>query len=367
MNALSLLIGDVDGSLRRGAGVDHARTLSRITDLLVRDAGSLTGDQIALFDVVIQRFATAIETRARVELAERLAPLANGPSGTLRTLAYDEIVVARPVLALSPCLDDQDLMAIAIDRGRDHMLAICERREIAECVSDVLVTRGDGVVRHAIVGNSGAHFSASAAATLIEICRSDHALGDLLGSRSDLPPANQRQLIEIAKDAARQRLGAVLPSGSGGEIDRAVERGASAVAAAFRGPHSANAPVSSLLAGGEPGESELEALADEGRRDATIDALADLTGLSFRSIDDIFTTQDNDLLIVIGKARGWRWRTIRSLLRLRNPEMKERHHFRRAEETFESLSSDTARRVLHFLRIRDQAGMSGGRPAQVLR
>lgn len=108
-------------------------------------------------------------------------------------------MVARPVLSRSPRLDDQTLMAIALEQGRDHMLAICERPILSPCVTDVLLAEGDGVVRHAVVGNPGARFSPVGTATLIHHARRDQALGELLGERMDLSPFEARQLMEIAR------------------------------------------------------------------------------------------------------------------------------------------------------------------------
>ncbi len=75
-------------------------------------------------------------------------------------------------------------------------------------------------------------------------------------------------------------------------------------------------------------EAELARFAGEGRVEATITGLSSLTGS---------------------------WRTVRTLLRLRDPSLTERHHFRRAEETFDGLASATAARVLHFLKVRETA------------
>lgn len=365
MLTVSSLISDVEDSVGRGSGDDRTRTLRRITDLFVQGSSSFGPEQVELFDAVIQRFATAIETRARVELAERLAKLPNAPPGVIVSLASDEIVVARPVLAGSPRLDDQTLMRIALARGRDHMLAICERPRVSPLVTDVLVAEGDGVVRHAIATNPGARFSASGAAVLIDHARRDDALGALLGERSDLSPLEAKQLLEIAKDSARRRLLASLP-GAGREIDAAVERSASSLG---RGPGHAGrdyaaaaGAVEALLQGRAIAEDDLAGFAEAGRIDETIAALASLTGLSFACIERIFEERDNDLLLVIGKARGWSWRTVRTLLRLRDPALSERHHFRRAEETFDALASATAGRVLHFLKVRETAGHGARHP-----
>jgi uncharacterized protein (DUF2336 family) len=93
----------------------------------------------------------------------------------LRSLAHDEIVVARPILSRSERLTDDDLMAVAVAKGRDHMLAISERRFLTEPVTDFLVSRGDRVVVHAVAGNPGARFPEGGITKLIDKARADEA------------------------------------------------------------------------------------------------------------------------------------------------------------------------------------------------
>lgn len=370
MLQLSQILTDVDKTADRGSGGDRARTLRRLTDLFVGGADAFTPDQIALFDVVIQRFATAIELSARIELAGRLAGLPGAPAGVLRMLALDEIVVARPVLAGSPQLDDQTLLEVALAKGRDHMLAICERPTISPLLADMLVERGDGVVRHAVAGNPGARFSPSATATLVDRARRDDALGTLLRDRRDLPRAVLAQLVEIAKDAARHRLAVALP-GAEGEIAGAVDRGArslsDAPARTTRDYAAAFQAVETRLGGREPHEADLSGLAEEGRVEDVIASMSAMTGLSTSCLERIFGEPQNDLLIVIGKSKDWSWSTVRALVRMRDPSLSERYSLRRAQETFESLAIATACRVVHFLKVRETARHTGddARPSRV--
>lgn len=355
MSSLAHLLSDVDGSVRRGSAEERARTLSRITDLLVHGARGLTEEHVALFDSVIQRFAAAIEIRARVELAGRLATLPNAPPGTMLTLANDEILVARPVLAGSPRLDDQALMAIALDRGRDHMLAICERPTLSVSVTDVLISRGDGVVRHAVVGNQGARFSPLGTASLIGHARRDAALCELLRERTDLSPLETRQIIEIAKEAAQRRMMATLP-GARTDIAGAVERSAAGIGGSVtsrRDYEGALAAMRIMLAGRELTEADLLGFAEAGDVDKVISALSSMTGLPITSLERIFEERDNDLLIVIGKARGWGWETVGPLLGLRDASLKGTIRFRRAQDMFNGLAPETAFRVLHFVKLRE--------------
>jgi hypothetical protein len=55
-----------------------------------------------------------IETRALVQLSERLAPIENAPPRTIQHLAYsDDIDVAQPVLSKSERIVEADPIAIA--------------------------------------------------------------------------------------------------------------------------------------------------------------------------------------------------------------------------------------------------------------
>ena len=140
-------------------------------------------DQVSVFDVVIGRLSRAIELRARIELSERLAPVPNAPSGVVRQLALDEIAVARPVLIGSPRLTDQDLVAVSAAKGRDHMLAITERPNLGEPVTDFLILRGGRVVTHAVAANQTARFSRHGMGVLVMRAVQDDALQATLGAR----------------------------------------------------------------------------------------------------------------------------------------------------------------------------------------
>ena len=206
MGSLPKLIRDLDVSIAHGSPERRAETLRRVTDLFLHDPASLSDEQVDVFDVVITRLATAIETRARAELAERLASVPNAPRGLIRSLAHDKIVVARPVLTRSERLSDDDLIAVALAKGRDYMLAISERSRLSEPVTDVLVSRGDRVVAHAIAGNPGARLSRMSSATLLNRACADEALQTLLSERDDLPEA-QLPWDRVSEMAAAQGCG----------------------------------------------------------------------------------------------------------------------------------------------------------------
>lgn len=346
-------ISDLQHPLEDEVGGSRLSALTSITDRFFREHAALTEEQLDLFDQVILIFTNAIETRARAQLAERIAACARPPRKVLRSLASDEILVARPVLTRASALADPDLIEIASTRSRDHQLAIAERVAVSERVSELLVAKGDEAVRQRIASNPGARLSSTTLTALIDRSRSDEALQDCLGERTDLSDRHMRQLVDVAKDTARRRLLTTLSL----DIDEAVEAGAVDLTPprAWRDYTPAREIVGALMSSGTFGEASIADLAERCLLEATIVALAEVTGLSVDAVEQVFGESENDLLIVIGRACGWSWRTVRALLHLRTPALKQRHQFRRAEATFNGMTSATAQRVVLFLKSRSPA------------
>lgn len=350
------LIAEIEESIARGSRERQAVSLSRVTDLFLRDAAVLTDEQVELFDVVITRLAAAIETSARAELSNRLSLAEKAPPAILHALAHDEILVARPILTRSPRLTNDMLVAVARAKGRDHMLAISERPTLAELVTDVLVARGDRAVSHAVAGNPGARFSGHGLTTLLDRSRADEALQMLLGQRHDLPEPQLRRLLTIAKETARRRLFAGLPDRTPEALDAAVDAGATRVEAAVLqggrdfGP--ALAAVQALAAARPLTEADCASFAATGRVEETVCTIAVMTGLSLVAAERAIVAA-NELLLVIAKSQDWQWPTVRALVALRHPEDVAPQRLKRTAEAYEQLPAATARRAVQFLKVRE--------------
>lgn len=359
MNAVPRLIREVEDAIARGTPPRRVQQLRRVTDLFLRDAPALTDEQIDLFDVVIARLASAIEARARLELAERLADAANAPRGVIRSLAHDTIDVARPVLMRSSRLSDEDLVAVAIAKGQEHRLAIARRAVVAEPVSDVLVKRAERVVVHALAANPGARFTPVAMGDLVERSRADEGLQEILHERGDLPDEHLRQLVAVARETARRRIAADPSVTSHAALATAVEIGASAVRAEMapggRDLGEAYAHVSALAAERPIVEADVAEFAREGRTEETICAVAFAAGLELASAERLFQSGDSELLLVVARAEGWSLATLDRLLRLREPNGAAPHLVKRARDAFEHLRPQTAQRVVQFLKAREAA------------
>ena len=321
VSTLPALIGEIGTSLGRSPKATRMRALADLVDLLFALAERVPGDVVEQLDDVLVRCVPLADLKARVAAAERLGPWARAPRGILQTLASDDaIVVAWPVLTRSAALDDQALMAVAAEKSPDHRLAICTRSRLSPMVTDFLVSFPERAIGHAIAGNVGAQLSAVSASTLVDRSRDDETLQDLMGLRVDLSPPMAAALLGIVRDGVSRTIVSRLPAASLAK------------------------PIVIL-----PDELELRGLALEKRAGEVEILFSRVTGLARSASRRLLTDPANDFLVIVCKARGWSWPTVRALLALRDPALVERHQFHAAEATFDAVATATAERVLRFL------------------
>jgi len=348
----------------------NAETVRRITDLFLRDCERLRDEHVAVFDEVIGMLAARIEAHARAELSERLADVDNAPPGLVRRLARDEILVARPLLARSRRLSDDDLVDVALTMGRNHMIAITERDALSPAVTDVLVEHGDQVVVHATVRNARARFSEPGFGRLVSRSRNDEALQTLLGDRPDLPLHCLRELVDQAKATVRERLTKALGERSAMAVDRAVEAGAAAgfsetVGGLVRrlGTNPSPGDAAQRAARGELGETDVFNYALAGNTAEAGSALTHLARLSPSFTERLFGDGPDDLLLIACRSLDFSWETVEALRRLKQPPAGVPLHTGKLRSGYETLNKVTAQRVIRFLRARDPAQTGGASSA----
>src|SRR5271169_3746148 len=207
------LIDEIEAALNSGTNSRRIEMLTRITDLFVGSASRYSDEQIGVFDDVMVRLVSTIETPARAKLAQQLAPIASAPSNVIHLLAFDDdIDVAQPVLKQSEQLADPALVASARTKSQRHLFAISQRRSLSEAVTDVLVERGDRGVVQSVVKNAGARFSDAGFRLLVNRSAADDDLATFVGRRSDIPRPHFLVLLEKASAAVRDRLAARDPT-----------------------------------------------------------------------------------------------------------------------------------------------------------
>jgi len=169
-------------------------------------APTRTANELNLFDEIMDTVLAEVEPLARRELAERIADLDDAPYRTLRRLARDAIEVAQPVLMRSPALGDDDLAPIAREQSQEHLLAIARRLDLSECVTDILVERGDDAVAGAVTANEGARFSEAGFDGLAARASSCETILNRLVMRRDLPERVATDLLPVLANSIASKI-----------------------------------------------------------------------------------------------------------------------------------------------------------------
>jgi uncharacterized protein (DUF2336 family) len=359
MSETSGLIDELSARLATSGEGDRTRMTAGVTDLLVGTAENLGAQQLDVFDEVLLRLADVIEVSARRALAERLSTEPNAPPRVIRRLARDEIVVARPLLVQSGLLSEADLITIARERGRDHMLAISERPRLSEPLTDVLIDEGDRVVINAVAANPGARFSARGFSALVARSSQDELLLAKLRDREDVPERHLPVLFELAKQAARQRIekdGLVRDSKIVGlvvdEAARSLANEADIRAQAYR---AACAEVDRLMRDGRLDERAMVGFARERRSEHAVAAVAMLVGVPLTLADRAVMTAGSDIVLLVARAGDMAWSSVRALLALRGKQAPGPAELGRMSDAYDKLEAATARRIVRFMHAREAA------------
>jgi uncharacterized protein (DUF2336 family) len=170
-----------------------------------------------LFDEIADQVLEFVDAPARQHFAERLAMRADAPRRVVVRLAGDAIAIAAPLLARSPVLTDDDLIALARERSQDHLAAIARRAALPASVTDVLIARGRTDVLEAVAANPAARFSPSGSEALVDKARERETLWRRLARRRDVAIAGApwphqetgappRPLDTILDEVAREML-----------------------------------------------------------------------------------------------------------------------------------------------------------------
>lgn len=262
MGAAPSLIPELEEVVQHGSRSKRVETLRRITSLFLSGAGSYRDEHVDLFDAVFGRLIEEIETKARAELSNHLAPVDNAPIKVLCKLARDDdIAVAGPVLQLSPRLPESDLVDLANTKSQAHLQAISSRAALGEAVTDVLVRRGDRDVARSLAENRGARISESGFVRLVKRAETDGVLAEKVGLRPDIPPPMFRELLTQATAVVQNRLLALAPPAQKIEIHRVLEKVSGEVGrrSGPRDYRAAQRTVLSLHRGGRINEAALVA------------------------------------------------------------------------------------------------------------
>jgi uncharacterized protein (DUF2336 family) len=354
------LIPGLDEIVKNGDPKRCADAARKISELFFAGAGQFRPAHVDLFDGILTGLVPHTETASRIELAERLSLLGNAPPALVNQMARDdEILVAGPLLRRSPVIVEAALIEIARMKGQGHLLAMSERPKLAPEVTDAIVRRGDREVVRRVAGNAGAQFSVRGYSSLIERAGGDGVLTLTVGQRDDLTAPLLKGLLAGSVDIVRRRLFEVVKPGKKAAIHRAMTEitGAPKPAVVRRDFAPAQRAILALHHAGELDEAALLGFAKAHKYEECAAALSAMSGVRVSTIDRLVMGDRHDPILILGRATGLEWATVRALivLRLGPGRVPSATDIEETRLNFERLASPTAQRVLGFWQTRQSA------------
>jgi uncharacterized protein (DUF2336 family) len=356
------IIAEIEGSFASGSADKQAQILRRVTDLFLAGADNYSDEHVDLFDGIISRIAERIETKARAELANRLAPADNAPLKTVRMLAHDESIdVAGPILSQSSRLSDDDLLEIATNKSQDRLLAISKRSTLSEKVSDALVTHGNRDVVISVTRNEGARFSDAGYGKLVDRSINDEVLAICVSMRKDVPREHFNTLIAKASDVVFEKLTASNPDAVY-EVNRVINditgQQSNLQPKTKRDYREAAAQFDIVRRSGTPVDPVVHEYATKGKFEETVAALAALSGAPIKLVESVMNDAriESDFALILAKAAGLSWPTTKQICTLRRKSFRlSPQTVDAARQSFDRLQAATAQRLVRFYNERHSA------------
>jgi uncharacterized protein (DUF2336 family) len=275
-------------------------------------------------------------------------------------LALDDVIdVAGPILSHSEQVDDMTLVESAKTKSQAHLLAISRRKTLAESVTDILVERGERQVALSMAENPGAAFSEFGYSTLVQRSPGDDDLAMCIWSRPEIPRQHLLKLFADASESVKLKLTSKDPRKAGLILEivaQALQQIQTRARETSAGYAAAHAHVQSLHASGGLGETQLAEFACAGKFDETAVALSFICDLPIALVERAFVDERSEQIIVIAKATGLSWDTVKAILLL---QAKTRNSLtpklEQSFETFTRLTVNTANKAIQFYRLRERA------------
>jgi uncharacterized protein (DUF2336 family) len=186
---------------------DRDRLLVALADLC--QVGGAATAQPAVQELLSSIFLNLVveaERDMRRRLAEKLATAEWAPQALINVLALDEIEVARPIIAASPLLKDEDLMRLLLEATIEHQIEVARRPKLGRPVVAAILRQGEPAVLTALAGNPTAELTEPDMRELVAEARRIAALRAPLAKHPKLTSELALQLYVWLGQAMRQAL-----------------------------------------------------------------------------------------------------------------------------------------------------------------
>jgi len=170
------------------------------------DSTQLAPDELAIAQDIARIMAQDVAETVRQALAVSLRHAVHLPHDVALRLARDVEAVALPILAFSPALTDDDLVAILRHASPPRQQAIASRPEVSEPVSDAVITLADERAVATLMRNKGAHIAEQSLHRAVDRFPASAAVKAGMVHRARLPMTVAERLVVMVSEELRRYL-----------------------------------------------------------------------------------------------------------------------------------------------------------------
>ena len=192
-------------ALARNSSAD-ARERLLLGVIALCDARPPSGELSPVLSEIFLTLARQAEREVRKVLSQRLAHADWAPPALINILALDEIEIARPVLAASPLLQDDDLLRVLVEATLEHQIEVARRPHLGGRVADAIIDRGEPATLTALAFNRTAEISVDGLRRLVEQSRRVAALRGPLTRHPRMTEQLAEQMYQWVGAALRQSI-----------------------------------------------------------------------------------------------------------------------------------------------------------------
>ena len=200
---------------RSPARADRDRLLLALADLC--EGGGCEEPQTqALVREIFMGLVGRVEHDIRVRLAWKLAHASWAPHELVLLLARSEVDIARPLIAASPVLNEQDLIHLLVAASIDHQVEVARRPQLDAAVVTAILDQASPEVLTALAGNTSAQVTPLGMERLVSLSQTRGGAAGAADPPSGPDPRSRGGALRLGRrDPAPDARGALCGGGAG--------------------------------------------------------------------------------------------------------------------------------------------------------
>ncbi len=184
----------------------RALMVRKLADIAVLPAGRISSNERSLTADILLQVLDKVEEELRVEVAQRVARVAESPPALLRMLMLDEPAVAEKIIRGADTLPEALLIETSREGSTAHRILIAHRADLSTAVADSVLQFDEPEVCKLVLRREECVLSPNAINTLVALSATRLDLQPLLLRRSELEPAHGFMMFWWVNAEMRRRI-----------------------------------------------------------------------------------------------------------------------------------------------------------------